>query len=147
MKKVYVLGTRHDLQKAERRPQENAAFREFISRTCNSLQIKAIVEEMSREALGKTDESICSHVAHALAIAHLYCDPDEQARKNLAIVPEDDLQIQAWYEDWPPDRLSRAIREEHAKRAHFADREHSDRSIMNSQIGHRERSEATLGVR
>jgi hypothetical protein len=31
--------------------------------------------------------------------------------------------------------------------AHFTHREHSDRSIMNSEIGHRERSEATLGVR
>ena len=31
--------------------------------------------------------------------------------------------------------------------AHFAHRERSDRSIVNSQIGHRERSEATLGVR
>ena len=31
--------------------------------------------------------------------------------------------------------------------AYFAHREHSDHSIMNGQIGHRERSAATLGVR
>jgi len=29
--------------------------------------------------------------------------------------------------------------------AHSGDREHPDRSIVNTQIGHRERSEATLG--
>jgi hypothetical protein len=30
--------------------------------------------------------------------------------------------------------------------AHFAHREHPDRSIVNAQIGHRERSEATLAA-
>jgi bacterioferritin (cytochrome b1) len=43
-------------------------------------------------------------------------------------------------ENWGYEKLHKAI-------AHFAHRERSDRSIMNSQIGHRERSEATLGVR
>ena len=117
MNRVYVLGTKHDLQKAERDPQENAAFKELIAETSKTLQIRAIVEEMSREALGKTDQSICLQVAHALALAHLYCDPDTQARKQLGIAVDDnELRIQAWYKNWPLEALARVIREEHAKR-------------------------------
>ena len=117
MNRVYILGTRHDLQKAKREPQENAAFEEFIAETCKALQIRAIVEEMSREALGETDRSICLQVAHALALTHLYCDPDTQGRKQLGIAVDDnELRFRAWYENWPLEALTRVIREEHAKR-------------------------------
>lgn len=117
---IYVIGTHHDLQVADgrQRPEDVARFRDCISAACTRLQVAAVAEEMSVEAVrqGRQPESVCRQVATTLGLPHIYCDPDSKTRETLGIRQEADLHMDVFYERLSPDELHKAIRAEHAKR-------------------------------
>jgi hypothetical protein len=85
MKTVYLIGTRHDDQRAESSGSEQ--FRAFVAAMCEEQQIRAIGEEMSLEALKKfgAATSVCKEVADSLRIDHCYCDPSSEEQIALGI--------------------------------------------------------------
>ena len=62
MIKIYIVGTDHNFQKGHESYKEAAAeFRQYINDVCSLAHVKAIGEEMSREALAEAgvEKSTC----------------------------------------------------------------------------------------
>ena len=88
-KKIFLLvATKHEYQCPSLKGSEK--FRQLVIATCKDQDIKAIGEEMSRDALDllstkETKESVCKQVAEKLDIQHRYCDPSIEKQISLGI--------------------------------------------------------------
>lgn len=117
MKTVYLVGTRHDYQRAG--SPESEQCRAFIAIKCQEQQIRAIGEEMSPEALRKfaATTSVCKQVADSLRIEHRYCDPSSEEQRALEIANPGKVGLGAfsatcdYHEPDPEVREADAIRE------------------------------------
>ncbi len=94
MSAVYLVGTRHGLQVRKppgklRDDASDAAIDEFecyIENTVKNLEIKAVAEEMSEDALrgcGEGSVSVAASLCKRFKIRHEFCDPDREQRKTL----------------------------------------------------------------
>jgi hypothetical protein len=85
MKKLYLIGTAHTLQKGMKNapPDCYEEFKKLLYSTNEKYMIKIIAEEMSEEVLGSTLISLCKDVATKLGISHVFCDPNREERKAL----------------------------------------------------------------
>jgi hypothetical protein len=69
-------------------PAKLAAFKKYLAQTARRLGAVAIAEEMSEDRIlgyGHNAESVAQSVAHDLKIAHVYCEPDKNARRELGL--------------------------------------------------------------
>ena len=84
-KNVFLVATKHEAQYPSKQGSED--FRQLVTVTCRSQDIKAIGEEMNRDALNdnNTRESVCKQVADKLKIQHRYCDPSIEKQISLGI--------------------------------------------------------------
>jgi hypothetical protein len=90
---LFLIGTSHRFQKGLRFAPEGCydEFKEMLSAATQSHSVKTIAEEMSEEALGSDTVSLCSEVAEALAISHVFCDPSKAERVTAGLPVEDCL--------------------------------------------------------
>lgn len=119
MTKIYIIGTDHNFQKGHGRYKEDAmAFREYVREISVLTHVKAIGEEMSREALDEVEveTSACEAVAYELTLTHFLCDPDRATRKRLGIRDENEIRLEGSWKDWAPEQVQKKIFEEHRKR-------------------------------
>ena len=71
----------------------------YLETLCQKFNVQAIAEEMSEEALSDWDctSSIPKKLASKLKIHHRYCDPNTEERKELNILAENQIRLQATF--------------------------------------------------
>ena len=117
MKAVYLVGTRHDYQRAGNPGSEQ--LHAFVAATCEEQHIRAIGEEESLDSLSRSSAatSVCKQVADSLGIEHRYIDPSIEEQKALGIAHPGKMSLAAfspacdYYEPDPEIREADAIRE------------------------------------
>jgi hypothetical protein len=116
MKSVVLVGTSHKYQ-LPGNPAEHE-FRNLLEQICEVFEVRAIAEEMSVEALAqkRASQSLCEQIASAKGIHYRSCDPNNEQRQALHIRQEQDIRLEAFFNDWDNDRLDREIRAAHAIR-------------------------------
>ena len=118
---VLLIGTSHRYQLAEN--PADSEFGYFVKRAAGAFEVRAIAEESSHEVLAQYHavQSVCEQIAHAMGIAHRYCDPDSRQRQALDIRHERDIRLDAFFNGWETDerRLEREIRASYAARERY----------------------------
>ena len=102
---------------------EVGGMRRAAQRAAGAFEVRAIAEESSHEVLAQNHavQSVCEQIAHAMGIAHRYCDPDSRQRQALDIRHERDIRLDAFFNGWETDerRLEREIRASYAARERY----------------------------
>ncbi len=116
MNQIYLIGTDHRYQNGIW-----AGFEPYLTELCRSLRIRALAEEMSREALDEwnVDATVCERVSAALTLSHHFCDPDQSARRALGIGNIGLLRAVGLLSEMPPCEIERRVRREACKRERF----------------------------
>jgi len=117
MRTVFLIGTRHDYQRAGNPGSEQ--FRTVVTAACRERQVGLIAEEMSLEALGlfHATTSVCKQVADSEKKQHRYCDPSSEEQRSLGIANPGKAGLGAfspscdYHEPDPEVRAADAIRE------------------------------------
>lgn len=114
---VIVVGTSHTIQIAD------PALKPFLESLCREFNVRAVAEEMNKEALAEKDcaASIPMLVAGALQMPHRFCDPNRAERSKLAIHQENEIRVRAWLANTTPPESEVAARvmESYAKREKY----------------------------
>ena len=95
---VYLIGTNHTFQLGERPFGDTSngnlsEFGEMLRTAIATHAIRAVAEEMSRQALGKfyvTGDSVPCLIATELGLPHRYCDPETTTRAEKGIKSKED---------------------------------------------------------
>jgi len=98
MAMIHIIGTCHKTQVLSDLVRKKAlgavpkqkitAFQEFLTNTARALRVAVIGEEMSEDrifAYGHNAVSVAQLVAKKLQIAHVFCEPDKSARRELGL--------------------------------------------------------------
>lgn len=109
---VIVVGTSHTIQTTD------LAFQPFLESLCRQFDIRAVAEELNKEALDERSctASIPMQVASVLQIPHRFCDPNRMERAKLGIQQENDIRISAFPSTLPESEVARRVAESHKKR-------------------------------
>ena len=112
---VIIIGTSHSIQIA------SPELKTHLARLCKELTIRAIAEEMSKEALLESSyiASIPMQVAEALRLPHRFCDPDRAERTRLKIRQENEIRKSAFLVSLPEAEVIARLSESHAKRESY----------------------------
>ncbi|MFC1857599.1 hypothetical protein ACFL9U_06165 [Thermodesulfobacteriota bacterium] len=99
---IYLLGVSHD-QQTDPSPE----FVAYIKATCRRHGIRSFAEELSLDGLSDVgaSESILKRIADGMDVPHKYCGPTRRERAQRGILGSQDIQIQAFQDDWPPSRI------------------------------------------
>jgi len=119
MRNVVLMGTSHKHQLAGNTSE--VAFRDFVEHICDVFKVRAIAEEMNLEALVQkhASQSLCERIANAKGVTHRYCDPNNEQRQTLHIRQEQDIRLDAFFNDWDQERVEQEVRVSHAIREHY----------------------------
>ena len=114
---IIVVGTSHTIQTAD------LELKPFLESLCMEFKVRAVAEEMNKEALAEKAcaASIPMQIANALQLPHRFCDPNREERAKLNIHQENDIRIQAWLSQSNLSNSEIAVRvaESHAKREQY----------------------------
>ena len=116
---IHIIGTNHEYQNGENVTKEDIlSFKAYLEFICQQYSIKAIAEEMNREALSEVNQlsSTCESLAEELSIVHRYCDPDRTERKKLGIRQENDVRLNGFSSRMTEEEIRDLIRNENVKR-------------------------------
>jgi len=126
MRKVFIIGTHHVYQYGGGAvfdgvtcsPEQEAKFRQLLTKACRSHSAVAIGEEMSEDALTrmKRTESIPRNEARALSLAHRYCDASEDERNKLGIRDDSYIRATGQWSGKSKALIEEDVLEEHKKR-------------------------------
>jgi len=74
---------------------DETAFAEMLRELTDAYAVQVIAEELNLQALKEVGKStsVMQTVATALAIPHLFCDPNRQERQQLGIRTESDIRM------------------------------------------------------
>ena len=118
-KRVALIGTSHTYQI----PGNTGAdvFANRVRCAVETSDAAAIAEEMSCEALAqkRASDSICSKIAEELGVAHIYCDPDSETRKQRQIQGESTIRMDGWQKGDPPEITNERVRRSHSLRESY----------------------------
>lgn len=119
MNQISLIGTSHSYQLPDN--AHASAFASFIRSVLDSSNFAVIAEEMSPEALSQkgASQSVCKQVADERGIHHLYCDPDNQVRKELRIQGENDIRADGFFKNHSEDEINRNVHASHACREQY----------------------------
>ena len=112
---IIVIGTRHPIQIAD------LELKPFLESQCQKLNVRAVAEEMSQEALAEKNcvASIPMQVASTLRIPHRFCDPNRTQRDELKILQENDIRISAFPSKLSESEVATRLAESYAKREQY----------------------------
>lgn len=114
---IIVIGTSHAIQTT------NLELKPFLENLCQEFKVRAVAEEMSKEALAEKAcaASIPMQVASALQLPHRLCDPNREDRATLEIRQENEIRRRAWLSQTTLSESEVAVRvaESHAKRERY----------------------------
>jgi hypothetical protein len=115
--KVIVVGTSHTIQIAD------PALKPFLEGLCRDFNVRAVAEEMNKEALAEKNcsSSIPMEIASDLQMAHKFCDPNMTERAKLEIRQENQIKLQAWRSGTTlsDSELAAHVKESYAKRERY----------------------------
>ena len=117
MNVTIVIGTSHTIQTSDQQ------LKPFLESLCRQFQVRAMAEEMNKEALAENGcaASIPMQVASELQIPHRFCDPNRAERGKLGIRQENDIRAQAFVSNstLSESEIAARIAESHAKRERY----------------------------
>ena len=119
MIQIYIVGTNHEYQNGENiTKEEKLSFKAYLRYICQQYSIKAIAEEMNKEALSEANQisSTCESLGEELIIVHRYCDPDRTERKQLGIRQENEVRLNGFSSRMTDEEIRDSIRIENVKR-------------------------------
>lgn len=118
-RKVILIGTAHHYQESGKPGADE--LKAFAQRYARQFRIRAIGEEMSREALNERSvtSSVGADLARALAIHHRYCDPERIERTRLGISAQNDIRASGWLQNWSASEIDAKIQSSEGKREKY----------------------------
>jgi hypothetical protein len=116
---VVLIGTSHTYQRSGH--AREGEFRTLINEVSAAFKVRAIAEEMSREALEQkeTSRSLCEEIANAAGLSHRYCDPNNEQRKALNLRGKQDIEWDGFCFDWSPERIEQEVAASHSIRERY----------------------------
>lgn len=87
---IYLVGIKHEYQHDGSDRVDESAKRNFIAALENMIKecgVSLIAEEFSVQALKNSNATVSTarHIANKLNIKHLFCDPNDEERKNIGV--------------------------------------------------------------
>ena len=117
VRRVVIVGTSHNYQIP---PISLAAteFRAFLGGISNTHLVRAIAEEMSREALANwhVTSSLCHELAIAAGVPHRYCDLNEAQRSAAGVRHEHEIKVVGFFSRWSTEKIEQEVRASHSIR-------------------------------
>ena len=105
-KQVLIVGTNHQIQMRgqEASKHESDGFKKQLVEWCIKENLKAIAEEMSRDAVTEagSHRTVPEEVVEELKLKHKYCDPGRETRIKLGIRDKIAIKRDAWMADQDP---------------------------------------------
>lgn len=110
---MILIGTAHTFQRPQTGPIVPAIeeFRCFIRNLCVQNGVRALAEEMNRQALQEhgVQESIAQQLSRELGLIHQFSDPATKERSMLGIRSENDIRIEGWIKRWSQKEIDKAV--------------------------------------
>lgn len=113
MKSLILLGTAHKFQKPDLNIDIESIeeFRAAIRELCSSYHIRAIAEEMNREALEEHDleDSIANQICKEIQLCHQYSNPTNKQRIQMGIRQENDIRAEHMFDGLGAEKLKAEV--------------------------------------
>lgn len=118
-RKVILIGTAHHYQESGKPGTHE--LRAFAEKCGREFGIRAIGEEMSREALKERNvsSSVGADLARTLGMPHRYCDPHRHKRVQIGISQENDIRASGFLQDWSDEEIDAKIQSARRRREEY----------------------------
>lgn len=123
MQLAYIIGTSHEFQLAStsRPVAAHLAFESYIREVCEANNIRAICEEMNREALRNNgrEHSTLRTLASCLNLPHRYCEASENEQELAGLYVERSEALIRACGNWSDEKITSEIAKEHRWRESY----------------------------